>query len=421
MTYLGLPTLALSAVTLRARRRAVWVTWGIVILAALYALGTHTPLYRGLVGTIPLLTWLRVPSRAWFVVALGMTCLAAYGVQSLLDEGMGRGGRLAAAGMASAGFAIASGALVLRQPSLVALGLTLLGTGAAFMLAAWQPAGTRWSIGLLSAVLFVSLAALDATLIEGRREADAFRDYGMSLSASGRVYSPSFSVLPHEAEREGMLTLQGVNPFQFTWSAAAIGAAGGVTGDGYSITAPPLPAGDDPASATALRDAKPNVALLAGLGVEKVVGSHSVEADGLIALDTATESGDALHVYEVSEARPLSYLAGPDALDELSFMEGEANIEAMTPNKVVIAVRAPDAGLLVVTQAWAPGWRARVDGRPTEVLRVSDVVQGVEVPAGAYTIVLVYRPIADFVGLAISSLTALALVAWALIRRYRQT
>jgi hypothetical protein len=294
------------------------------------------------------------------------------------------------------------------------------------MLVTWKPAGARWSIGLLGAVLFVSLVALDATLIEGWREADAFGDYEMSLSASGRVHSPSFSLLPHEAEREGVLILHGVNPFQLQWSAEAIAKSAGVTVGGYSVIAPPVPADDDPASATTLHDGILDVALLAALGVERIVASYPIEADGLIPLDTSAESEDTLYLYEVDAARPLAYLAGPDAtpalaLDELSVVEGEATIEAMTPSKVVVAIWTPKAARLIVTQAWAPGWRAQVDGRPTEVVRVGDVVQGVEVPAGTHSVELVYRPIADFAGLAISSLTTLVLIAWALIRRHRQT
>lgn len=423
MTYLGLPALALAVMALRTRKRDVWFLWGIVILAMIYALGTHTPLYRGLVRTVPLLTWLRIPARAWFVVALGITSLSACGAQSLLDAGLGRVGRLAAAGMAGTGLALAAGALVMRQPSLTGTGLALLGTGAALLLAGWPRVGSRGALVALGAVLVVSLVALDATLVEGRREADVFDDDLSQVAASEqRVYSPSFSVLPHEAERAGILTLQGVNPFQLKWSADAIDEAAGVTGVGYSITVPRLPEGGEPESA--LREAKPDAASLAALGVEQVVASFPIEAAGLSPLDERTVGDQTLTSYAVAGTRPLAYLVRREtdsraSLTALVPARGEASIEALTPNKVTVNVQAAGDSLLVVTQAWAPGWRARVDGHRAEVRRVGGSVQGVAVPAGTHKVELTYRPIADFIGLLISSLTALALILWTLVRRYR--
>lgn len=51
------------------------------------------------------------------------------------------------------------------------------------------------------------------------------------------------------------------------------------------------------------------------------------------------------------------------------------------------------AGFLVVSEAWAPGWRARLaDGTPTPVWRAGGLSLGVEVPAGSTGAVLYYRP-----------------------------
>jgi hypothetical protein len=230
------------------------------------------------------------------------------------------------------------------------------------------------------------------------------------------VYSPSFTVLPHQAEQGGLLTLHGINPFQLAWSAEVIDTAAGVTGDGYSITAPRLPPdSEDPA--TALRAVHPNVGLLAALGVERVVASYPIDTAGL-----AAPGADAPpFVYRVDEARPLAYLVETGtnpalALDAMPLASGRAEVTMLTPNRVVVAAESSGDALLVLTQAWAPGWRAQVDGRPVEVRRVGGVVQGVMVSAGATRVELVYRPLADFVGLAISGSTALLLAAWKLVR-----
>jgi hypothetical protein len=77
-------------------------------------------------------------------------------------------------------------------------------------------------------------------------------------------------------------------------------------------------------------------------------------------------------------------------------------------------------GLVVLNDAWAPGWSVSVDGRAAKVLRVNDVMRGVVVPEGAHTIVWHYRVPGLVSGIAISLLTllgtALTLV-WLVLRR----
>jgi hypothetical protein len=52
-----------------------------------------------------------------------------------------------------------------------------------------------------------------------------------------------------------------------------------------------------------------------------------------------------------------------------------------------------DDGLLVVSEAHAPGWRARTpDGTPLPTVRVGGTMLGVPVPAGTSTVELYYRP-----------------------------
>ncbi len=48
--------------------------------------------------------------------------------------------------------------------------------------------------------------------------------------------------------------------------------------------------------------------------------------------------------------------------------------------------------LLVVSRPWDPGWRARVDGDPTNVVRANLAGLGVVSPAGQHEVELVYRP-----------------------------
>lgn len=61
-------------------------------------------------------------------------------------------------------------------------------------------------------------------------------------------------------------------------------------------------------------------------------------------------------------------------------------------DEVIVAVDAPAPGILVVNEAWAPGWEADVDGRATPVFRANYHLRAVAVPAGASVVRLRYAP-----------------------------
>jgi hypothetical protein len=63
-----------------------------------------------------------------------------------------------------------------------------------------------------------------------------------------------------------------------------------------------------------------------------------------------------------------------------------------SPNHLKIEVEATGTHLLVLSQIYYPGWRARVDGLPAELVRVNVVQQGVVVPTGKHTVELSFKP-----------------------------
>lgn len=78
---------------------------------------------------------------------------------------------------------------------------------------------------------------------------------------------------------------------------------------------------------------------------------------------------------------------------------------------VVVETTGPGPGLLVLSDALAPGWRATVDGTPTDVIPADYVGRAVAVPAGRSVVRFEYRhPLLDR-GLLVSLATAGLLVA----------
>lgn len=99
----------------------------------------------------------------------------------------------------------------------------------------------------------------------------------------------------------------------------------------------------------------------------------------------------------------------------------EREIGALTPgnlsitdyqcDQLTIQVQQPSgAGLVVLSDAWFPGWEASLDGLPTSILRANYALRAVQVPQGKHQILLRYRPHSLYWG-ALLSLCGLAYLA----------
>jgi hypothetical protein len=108
---------------------------------------------------------------------------------------------------------------------------------------------------------------------------------------------------------------------------------------------------------------------------------------------------------------------------ELGPVEGAtATIAEAKLNRVVVDVTTPGPGLLRLADLWYPDWKATVDGRPAEVLRVDYLLRAVPVPAGSHRVVFTFEPRSMRLGLIVSVVSlllalALILAGWWLGRR----
>jgi hypothetical protein len=100
-----------------------------------------------------------------------------------------------------------------------------------------------------------------------------------------------------------------------------------------------------------------------------------------------------------------------------------AAVIAYEPDALTIATDAAAPGLLVVSEVYASGWRAFVDGAEVPVLPTHHVLRGVPLPAGQHTVALRYEPLSLRVGLWISGFAAVAMLTgfvvavWARVAR----
>jgi hypothetical protein len=98
-----------------------------------------------------------------------------------------------------------------------------------------------------------------------------------------------------------------------------------------------------------------------------------------------------------------------------------ASIVEYAPDVVRITADG-DGGVLVLTDTWAPGWQAEVDGEPATIHRVDGAFRGVVLEPGAHEVVFRYVPGFTYAGFALLllALVVTGLVVVALHRRQQE-
>jgi hypothetical protein len=89
---------------------------------------------------------------------------------------------------------------------------------------------------------------------------------------------------------------------------------------------------------------------------------------------------------------------------------GKLTALQVSPNHVLIRYQANVAGILTLTDSYAPGWTATLNGQPAQILRVDGAFRGVRIPSrGNHVVEFSYRPPAWRLssGLAVVGLLAL--------------
>jgi hypothetical protein len=466
--YVGVAPLALALLGLGLwRPHAVAAAVAVATTAAvLYALGPPGPLYA-LVAALPLGTWFQGVDRALVIAGLGVAVLAGAGLDVLLGAQAATRPphhRLLAAAAAIAVVVALGGALGaarghLRLVGFACTSLALLAIG---ILAPRRPAtasrparegSARWR-GAVAGLALLGLADLFGAQQHGGRMPSQARDY---LARNDALYA--------EVRRR-----QGFDRF-YAWAPFAAGAplafrsevakAGSTYGLWQATDYEPLcgrrlatyfdrlgPPFVYPLAYARLAPAPANLPLIDLLGARWFAAADDDFRAALAAhpeLAThwrETWRDGAVALYEYDRALPRAFVAGDVAvlddpaalldamtradLRRTAFVEaplaglpaaggGAARIVAYAPHRVAIETDGA-GGLLVLTDQFAPGWSATVDGAAAPLVRTDYLFRGVPVPPGPHRIEMRYAPTSVWLGAAASALGLVLLVALARLR-----
>jgi hypothetical protein len=417
--YVGIlpPILAVAALFVKRARREIifWIIFAMVAL--LLALGGHTFLYNVTYLFAPGFAAVRDQQRIIFLFSFAVSVLAGYGALVLvqpLERAARRGFRRFVRGLVWVGIAFTA--------------LTAL-----------------WVLGYLQGLQ----QGVEVNLFEG-----VLRHHMLLLLILGGSAVLFALRLTGKAKRRGLMALAlaliWLNLFTVNWQ---FNLADPVAGGPYPQTglvaylkgqpgtfrissAGLLPGGSSAGVVYELEDITGNTPLRLGafqqfeervgswrrwqlLNVGYVLSRDDIEGPGL---EQVYEEGG-VKAYRVGDPLPRAWLvhrttiAGDDrafdllnaedfdprAVAVLAPEQGQppvlesdqsgsaAQVVGVAPGRLVLDVSSPEEGMLVISQPFYPGWRAKVDGEWVPLYRVDYLLQGVLLGPGSHRVELSYH------------------------------
>jgi len=105
--------------------------------------------------------------------------------------------------------------------------------------------------------------------------------------------------------------------------------------------------------------------------------------------------------------------------ENIALPRADPSVESSAPkfierslNRVLLEAAPKAAGLLVLADAYYPGWRAFVDGKESKLYPTNFVMRSVLIPAGTHSVEFRYDPLSFKLGVSISLVTLMGVVGW---------
>lgn len=430
--YVGVLTLLLAAVGLTRGRPAVfWAT--LAGLGLLLALGPATPLHELFYRYVPGMAQLRAPARLVFLVDIGLAALAALGLDSLLRAPRPTHARLAVVGVVALGawLLLAWSRLPLAgQPGpahlataqrAVGQALVLLGLGAALIAwAEWRKPHPAWLGGLAVALLAADLLAQGYGVDVGDSDPTASYHHPAALAflqadtamyrvevrpESWGAWPPNLSLLRGIEDVAGIYNPLQVADYQLYWESLTDRQSRlyDFLNARYIIGPKDFALPWD--RFAPVFDADPTVNIYlnrAALPRAQIIYRTQVIPDSAAQFAALRTPGFDPTRQVILAAGDT--LAGPAEGGSVTFTDYQAE-------RILVDVDAAADGYVVLAEVAYPGWQATVDGQPTPIERANFAFRAVRVPPGAHRVELRFAPAAWRLGLLISTLSLLALLA----------
>jgi hypothetical protein len=382
----------------------------VTVVGVLYSVGERSPVFRLLYAVVPGLPSFRFPGRMGVLVSLALLLAAG---SFLSERKPRRSGLLVCAG----GGALAALAILRWQPALPAeaiggarLARCLLAVSGGVLLFLWHLGGgfaPRARRPLTAALAAVALGEIVLTSLahrpfrEGPGGFPGERVVTMTLERAGLLRDgapPPRALVPYPVIRDDSGMLHGFsNPSGYV--ALTLGSVWAYLHESLGLAAP-VEVNTFPSPE--IYDFGPFPYRSAGvvLGYDRATGQLVLNSDPdprsyvAHAVEGVPDIHAAIARLRAGQDRHHATIVGPAdsaASPSEPWPYARAEIVAFEPERMEVDVDSAAPGMLVVAEAWYPGWRAEVNGRESACRPVNGWMRGVEVPAGRSRVVLAFR------------------------------
>lgn len=418
--WIGAVGLLLAAFAITRPSRGVWFWFGVLAAGLLFSLGANGPVYPLLYNVVPGLSFFRGQERAAFLVANAAAILVGYGAIQLGTAAPSRRRILAGAGVVAV---VAVCALVIEPKSSPQYALFAPMSLAIAVIASICTAGMRRkALGVLIglAVFELLVVSFSSTNYESRppeqqintnpligevqqrirpeERVDGRRVLGGNWGSYYRIadihgISPLFLAGPQAIIEEGL-------PDERAWELFAVRY---VYSDWAALPVPSevIARGEDsigPVNLHRLTAPRP----FAHFVYDVTVVDSDEDARLLLADPTFNPRTTAI----LHQPPLLSLVMEPRE-------HYASTVTLFEPERIVIDAETPDNAILSLAMVNYPGWRAAVDGQDVPLMRAYGGLSALELPAGKHTVELYYEPIPYRIGVWVSAVTWLILLAGA--------
>ena len=433
--FIGLVALSLAVAAILTALRSPLVRFfaATAIGGLLLALGAYSVLHGVLYATTPMVEKARVPQAAVLILNFGITILSAWGIDLLTSRNRVSALRRLSLCLASVGVALYL--LVLAywvfkdHATDNAVGHTALISLLAAALLSGRAQGvlSRFSArGLCVLLVVIELGGAELHWFVHRSDAERNKHLSKLAQFSDVVgfierqqWSPRVdfddALIPFNlGDWHGVDTLTTVAPSQLA-SLVAMSPhserAEALLGVKYDIRSAPRRAGQQLVFSGA---SGVNVYHNPG-AFPRVWAVHEV-----VRLEKSSEVAERLSDPGFDLARRTFVVGRPAPALEPAAGRDEVRLVRREPEAVSIEARMGSKGMVILSDAFYPGWQATLDGRPVTIHEVYGGLRGVVTPAGRHMIEMRYRPRSVYAGgiLTLAGiLGACALAAWGPRRR----
>lgn len=419
--FLGIVVVALAALGLvswwkDARVRGLAV---LAMLSALYAMGAFSPLHGVMYALSPALAKARIPVRAFHLYDFALAVLAAFGMTALWTKKSAAWTRRVAIATAVFGILIGATGIVLTTAGrdlddrLWLASLSACGAAIVFWLRQRDNLAPNLCYIALLTLMLTELTNLNprtfAHLSEGKQLKFAgtlFRDRDVADFLRGQP-GP---VRVHVNEQDGPLNFgdwHGIEMYEGYVAGVPVDLARHElhtkrTQDLFAVT---HYVGKN-------QDRPDQVALFEGASGVKVfrnpdAGPRAWSVHETVAAADWNQINALLRDPAFDYHKTAAVAPGAPPLEQCADGD-EVRITRHGADHVTIAATMACRGMVVLAESFYPGWRLKIDGKPAQILPAYGALRGIVVERGSHTVDMIYRPLSNLGGAALSLIGLIA-------------